>query len=88
MGAMLGGFIASLVMAYVLSNSSAYASAYLGVSGLSAGLMVGFWNWLGFIAPVTLGVVLWGGKLWKLCFINGSYYLVVLLIMGGILVLW
>ncbi|RJQ13442.1 DUF1761 domain-containing protein [Candidatus Parcubacteria bacterium] len=86
--AMTGGFVASLVMSYVLAHSLVFAEAYLGTSGVSAGLSTGFWNWLGFVAPVTLGVVLWEGKPWKLWFLNGSYYLVSLLVMGVILAVW
>lgn len=37
-----------------------FAGAYLKVEGASAGSMVGFWNWLGFVVPLTLGSVLWG----------------------------
>ncbi len=81
-------FIGSLLMAYVLSHSLTFAGAYLNAAGVSAGLMVGFWSWLGFIAPVTLGVVLWEGKPWKLWFLNNSYSLVQLLVFGVILALW
>src|SRR4051812_14211671 len=42
--------IGSLLMAYVLDHALIFASAYLKTSGTSAGLMVGFLNWLGFIA--------------------------------------
>ena len=81
-------FIASLLMAYVLDHTLIYASAFTGASGLRAGLMVGFWNWLGFIAPITLGVVLWEGKPWKLWCLNASNYLVSLLLMGVVLSAW
>lgn len=81
-------FIGSLVMAYVLSHSLVFASDYLGVSGVSAGLMAGFWNWLGFVAPVTMGAVLWEGKSWKLWCLHNSYQLLTLLIMGVILAMW
>ena len=81
-------FIGSLVMAYVLSHSLTFASSYLQMTGLQAGLMVGFWSWLGFVAPVTLGTVLWEGKPWKLWILINGYYLVALLIMGSILVYW
>lgn len=80
--------VGALLMSYVLAHALIFASAYLKVSGISAGLMVGFWNWLGFIAPVTLGVVLWEGKSWKLWMLNNSYQLVSLLLMGVILSLW
>ncbi len=81
-------FVGSLIMAYVLAHAFVFASTYMKVSGVMAGLSVGFWNWLGFIAPVTLGIVLWEGKPWKLWCLNNSYYLVSLLVMGSILALW
>lgn len=80
--------IGSLVMSYVLAHSLVFASSYLQVSGLAAGFTAGFWNWLGFIAPVTLGSVLWEGKSWPLWILNNAYYLVSLLIMGAILAVW
>lgn len=79
-------FIGSLLMAFILSNILAYnvpASA-----GIVAGLAAGFCNWLGFVAPVTLGTVLWESKPWKLWFINAGYYLLQLMVFGVILVLW
>ena len=82
------GFAGALIMSYVLAHALVFASAYLNASGISAGLMAGFWNWLGFIAPVTLGVVLWEGKPWKLWMLQSGYYLVTLLVMGTILGIW
>ncbi|MBI4134573.1 MAG: DUF1761 domain-containing protein [Candidatus Sungbacteria bacterium] len=81
-------FVGTLVMSYVLAHSLIFASSYLAVSRASAGLMAGFWSWLGFVAPVTLGSVLWEGKSWKLWFLNNGHYLVVLLLMGVILSIW
>ena|SRR3989338_5116441 len=81
-------FVGSLVMAYVLAHALVFASSYLDASGISAGLTAGFWNWLGFIAPVTLGGVLWEGKTWKLWVLNNAYQLLLLLIMGVVLALW
>ena len=84
----LGAFIGAFVMAFALAHSLVFASAFLGVSGVSGGLQGGFWNWLGFIAPVTLGSVLWEGKPWKLWFLNNAYWLFTLLTMGVILSVW
>ena len=84
----LMAFVGSLVMAFVLSHALEFASDYLNTSGVSAGLQTGFWNWLGFIAPVTMGSVLWEGKSWKLWTLNNAYHLVNLLIMGVIIALW
>ena len=81
-------FIGSLVMAFVLAHSLVFASTYMKVEGMNAGLMSGFWSWLGFIAPVTMGSVLWEGKSWKLWCLNNAYQLVTLLLMGVILASW
>lgn len=81
-------FVASLVMAYVLAHTYVFASSYTNTVGLVGGLMAGFWSWLGFIMPVTLGSVLWDGKPWKLWFINAGYWLVLLLVMGAVIGWW
>ncbi len=81
-------FVGSLVMAYVLAHSLVFASTYLKVEGASAGVMAGFWSWLGFIAPVTLGSVLWERKSWKLWMLNNGYQLVNICVAGVILALW
>lgn len=89
MGKLYGmAFVGSLVMSYVLAHALVFAGAYLNVQGISAGLTAGFWSWLGFVAPVTMGSVLWEGKPWKLWALNNSYQLLSLLAMGVILALW
>jgi hypothetical protein len=81
-------FIGSLVMAFVLAHALVFASTYLKMSGIEAGLMAGFWNWLGFVAPVTIGMVLWDGKPWKLWILTNGFQLIQLMIFGVILSLW
>jgi len=78
----------TLLMSYVLAHALVFASAYLSVEGFPAGIMTGFWNWLGFIAPVTLGSVLWEGKPWKLWVLNNGYQLLSFLLMGSVLAVW
>jgi hypothetical protein len=80
--------LGSLLMAYILSHNLVFGSSYLGTEGVVAGLNVGFWNWLGFVVPVTMGSVLWEGKSWKLWWLNVGYYLVSMLLMGIILAVW
>lgn len=80
--------LSSLVMAYVLAHTTGYANAFYETTGAWAGVMSGFWIWLGFILPVTLGGVLWEGKAWKLWCLNVGYYLASLLFMGVILSTW
>ena len=81
-------FVGALVMAYVLAHGLAFGNAYLNMSGVAAGLQGAFWYWLGFVAPVTIGSVLWDGKPMKLWYINAGYYLVQMLVMAVILSLW
>jgi hypothetical protein len=80
--------IGSLVMAYVLAHSIAFASAYTGVTGASAGLMAAAWSWIGFVAPVSIGAVLWENKSWSYWALTFAYYLGGLLVMGVILSVW
>ncbi len=80
--------IGAIITNFVLLHNVTFGSAYLHIVGVSAGLQAGFWNWLGFIAPITLGGVLWENRPWKYWFIIAGYYLVVLLINGVILAVW
>ncbi len=80
--------ITSFIMNYVLVSSIIMGMAYFNSSGISGGLMAGFWNWIGFIVPVSLGPVLWENRTWKYWFITAGYYLVLLLINGAILAAW
>ena len=77
-------FIGTFIMSYVLAHFVDYAGAVT----FRDGMIAGFWLWLGFIAPVQLGMVLWQGKPWKLYFIETFHYLVALLVMAGILAVW
>ena len=81
-------FAASLVMAYVLAHVIVLSSSFFGNPALSIGLTSAFFMWLGFVAPVSLSIVLWENKSWHLRAINASHYLAVLLVMGVILALW
>lgn len=80
--------LGALIMSFVLAHSIIFAEAYLGSSGVYGGLQGAFWSWLGFVAPVTLGTVLWDGKPWKLWVLNNGYWLVVLLLMGIVFGIW
>ena len=85
MGPMYGlSFVATLVMALVL----AYVVKFVGAMTLAGGLKTGFGMWLGFVGPVQMTDVIFGGKSWKLYKINTGYQLVSLVLMGAILALW
>ena len=76
--------IGALVQAWILSHIVSYAGADTAVKGA----MVGFWLWVGFVA-ITQGVnMVFAGTRKKLWAINTGYFLVVLLINGGLLAVW
>lgn len=81
-------FLGSLVMSWVLAHALIFAIDYLGFGGVNGALAGAFFNWLGFVLPVTLGVTLMEGRSAKLLFIQNGYYLVTLSLMAVVLVLW
>ena len=78
---MLVQLASSLVMAYVL----AMFITMLNVTGYMNGALVGFWVWLGFIATVEIGGVLWEGKPTELYILKAAGSLVTLAVMGAII---
>lgn len=82
------GLVSSFVMSFVLSHALTYANAYLKTSGVSSGIIIGFSTWLGYVATVTLGSVIYENKSWKLWLLNNGYWLTSLLAMGVILAVW
>ena len=76
--------VSALVMSYVFDH---VLIAFSSTNVLTA-LQGAFWVWLGFIATLLLGSVLWENKSWKLYGLNAGYYLVSLGIIGVILTLW
>jgi hypothetical protein len=81
--AMVVGFITDLVMAYVLARFVAHYDPTLW-----GGILVGFMAWLGFVATVMAGSIVYEKKPMELIGINGGYQLVTLVVMGAILGVW
>jgi hypothetical protein len=79
----LTALVAGVIMAYVLSF---FAIAW-GVFDVIGAIELAFWTWLGFIAPVMLGSVLWEQRPLKLYVLNVGYWLVSLIVMAQILLL-
>ena len=80
----VANFITLLITSYIL----ALLIKVLSVATLMEGVRIGFLLWLGFIATVMLGSVLWEGKSVKLYLIGVSYQLVSIVVMSLILVRW
>ena len=79
----LVGFLAAMLIAWVMS----YVGVLLGVYDWFGAVELGFWCWLGFVAPTALGTVLWDQKPFKLYLINVLYWLVAFILMALVLVL-
>ncbi|HLC79803.1 MAG TPA: DUF1761 domain-containing protein [archaeon] len=77
----LVAFVGSLVAAYVLGAFIKYA----GAAGAVEGAMVGIMAWLGFVATVSLGIVLWDQKPVSLYALVNGYNIVNYAIVGAIL---
>jgi hypothetical protein len=77
-------FVGAIVMAFVMSK---FLNS-MGEPGLTGGVMVAFWAWLGFVAPVQLTEVLFGGKKLELYAINTGYQLASLVVIAMVLSLW
>lgn len=73
--------LASMLIAWVMS----YVGILLGVYDWFGAVELGFWCWLGFVAPTMLGMVLWEHRPVKLYLLNAAYWLVSFLVMAVIL---
>jgi hypothetical protein len=82
--ALVGAFLTS----YVFQHALVFATTYLRMGGIGGGLEAGFFNWLGFVAPVTIGVVTYQKKPFTLWLLQNAYWLISLLVMGIILSAW
>lgn len=77
-------FVGALIMAYVMAMLVQVTNTTM----LDTGAMLGFWMWLGFIAPTMLAGVLFEQKPLKWYFVSSGYYLVVLVLVGALLAVW
>ena len=68
-------------MSFILAN---LAQATLVVNA-AEGALLGIMVWLGFVATMTIGGVLWEGKPMKLYFLNNAYNIIQFALMGAIL---
>lgn len=77
-------FIGSLATSYVLALTIGMSA----IKDVATGVTIAFWIWLGFIVAVKLSEVLFEKKAWELFYIECGYYLVFLLIAGGVIGSW
>jgi len=74
----------SLVQAWILVHFVRYGGALSFIRGAE----IGFFLWLGFVAITSLVHQVFEGRPWRLWQINAGYFLIVLLINGGLLAAW
>jgi hypothetical protein len=86
MGKLYGlSFLATLLMAYMLSHVMVLSNAFYGYGMLQTGLTSAFFMWLGFVMPIQLTSQLFGEKKWKLFCIDTGYQLASLIVMGAVI---
>jgi hypothetical protein len=88
---MLLGLVGNFLMAYVFAHNNAAWSFVPGMDVAGNGEKIAsaaIFTWLGFYVPQDLNKVSWGGKSWKLFFIDTAYHLVMLFVAATILILW
>ena len=78
-------FLGRLLIALVIGYFLAFFEGYLGVSSFWDGVIAGFLIWVGFILTVQITNFLWVPQGFKLFLIDTSFWLVSLLIMGGVI---
>lgn len=79
----------NMVFAFVMGLLTSYVFAVLlgatSATTLSSALTVGFWAWLGFAVPFSIGKTLWGGKSWNLFYLDAAHDLIGFLLITGVL---
>lgn len=78
---MAAAFVGAFVVAYVLN----WFGIAWGVYDWASAVELAIWIWVGFVAPLMLGSVLWEMRPLKLYALNVSYWLVALVLMSLIL---
>jgi hypothetical protein len=85
---MIAGMIASFIGSLVTSLMLAHVVIWAGAATIGWGALIGFILWLGFIAAPLCASYIYEGRPFKLFAINTGYWLVGLLISGGLLAVW
>ncbi len=85
---MMRGMVTDLVGGFIMAYVLVHAVHYAGATTIVQGLLVGFFNWLGFIGVTTLSSNTWENRPFGLWLIGNGYLLLSLLVMGAIVAVW
>jgi hypothetical protein len=77
-------FVAQLIMAWVLAG----LLGHIGALTLRGGVISGAFCWLGFVITTLVVSYTFAMRDWRLLLIDGGYWLVALVLMGGIIGAW
>ncbi len=80
----IGQFILTLITNFVLARILFYTDTITWTRGLT----VAFFVWVGFIAAIEGGAIIWEKKPWKLVAINAGAYLVAFIVSSIIIAVW
>lgn len=81
---MVSSFIGDILAAFVLAHMVLWS----GANSLAWGAFIGFIAWLGFIASPAFPQSVYEGRPFKYFAINGGYWLIGLVVVGGLLAVW
>jgi hypothetical protein len=81
---MISSFIGSLILSFVL----AHIVFWSGVTSFWNGALMGLVVWCGFVASPGFAQGIYEGRPFKLFAINTGYWLVALVVSGGMLAIW
>ncbi|MGB8260209.1 MAG: DUF1761 domain-containing protein [Terracidiphilus sp.] len=81
---MISSFFGDLVLSFVLAHFVLWARA----ENFAHGAFIGFLAWFGFIASPLFPQGIYEGRPTRLFWINAGYWLVGLLLAGGLLAVW
>jgi len=81
---MISSLIGDLLLAFVLWHLVAWA----GADSVGAGAFIGFLCWFGFFVAPNFPQGIYEGRPFRLFAINNGYWLVGLLVVGGLLAIW
>jgi hypothetical protein len=84
----LAGMVASLVASLLLSFVLAHMILWSGAADFGHGAFIGFIAWLGFYAAPYYALSLFEEAPFKLVAINTGYWLVGIVLSGGVLAVW
>jgi hypothetical protein len=85
---MIPGMIASFIGDLILSFVLAHVLGWAGVSTVGWGVFVGVLVWLGFFVAPALPQAIYENRPFRLFAINAGYWLVGLIVVGGLLAVW